>query len=102
MAKDKENPQESKAGLDRPLHVINSTGEDMAEMEAGHMVPGADPPKNDHARGGFGDRDGKTGYGSDSGEGVSAVTVNNDSDESSNIIPDGLPTAAHADEVDEP
>jgi hypothetical protein len=98
----KENPLNNKAGLDRPVRVIDSTGEDMTEMAAGHLVPGADPPKNEHARGGFGDRDGKTGFGSDSGEGVSAVTVNDDSNESSHIIPDGLPTAVHAAEVDDP
>ena len=87
---------------ERPVRHIDSTGEDMAEMEAGHLVPGADPPKNEHARGGFGDRDGKTGFGSDSGNGATAVTVNDDSTESSNIIPDGIPTADHVQEVDDP
>jgi hypothetical protein len=102
MATDKKDTPHDLDENGRPIRRIESTGEDMAEMAAGHLVPGADPPKNEHARGGFGDRDGKTGFGSDSGEGVSAVTVNDDSDESSKIIPDGLPTAAHADEVDEP
>ena len=101
MEKDKKD-QQSKTGNDRPVRIIDSAGEDMEEMYAGHKVPGADPPKNEHARGGFGDRDGKTGFGSDSGEGVSAVTVNDDSDESSNIIPDGIPTAMHSDAVDDP
>src|SRR5688572_24007459 len=96
--KNKEHPN----GHDRPVRHIDSTGEDMAEMEAGHLVPGADPPKNEHARGGFGDRDGKTGFGSDSGNGSTAVTVNDDSTESSNIIPDATPTPDHVQEVDYP
>jgi hypothetical protein len=100
MATDKKDLD--KTGKERPVRIIDSTGEDMAEMNAGHLVPGADPPKNEHARGGFGDRDGKTGFGSDSGNGPSAVTVNDDSAESSNIIPDGIPTAEHEQEVDEP
>ena len=101
MATDKKN-DESENKNERPVRHIDSTGEDMAEMEAGHLVPGADPPKNEHARGGFGDRDGKTGFGSDSGNGATAVTVNDDSTESSNIIPDGIPTADHVQEVDDP
>lgn len=101
MATDKNSPAED-AGKDRPIRHIDSTGEDMTEMEMGHLVPGADPPKNEQARGGFGDRDGKTGYGSDSGEGVSAVTTNENSEESGHIIPDGIPTAAHKDIVDDP
>ncbi|MFC5271038.1 hypothetical protein [Adhaeribacter terreus] len=100
MATDKKDLD--KTGKERPVRIIDSTGEDMAEMNAGHLVPGADPPKNEHARGGFGDRDGKTGFGSDSGNGPSAVTVNDDSAESSNIIPDGIPTAEHEQEVDNP
>jgi len=99
MATDK---KDDKTGKERPVRIIDSTGEDMAEMNAGHLVPGADPPKNEHQRGGFGDRDGKTGFGSDSGEGVSAVTVNDDSEDPSNIIPDGIPNAEHEQEVDEP
>ena len=102
MASDKNENQPENTNKERPVRHIDSTGEDMAEMEAGHLVPGADPPKNEHARGGFGDRDGKTGFGSDSGEGSTAVTVNDDSTESSNIIPDGIPTAVHEDEVDDP
>ena len=100
MATDKKNDRSE--NNERPVRHIDSTGEDMAEMEAGHLVPGADPPKNEHARGGFGDRDGKTGFGSDSGNGAAAVTVNDDSTESSNIIPDGIPTADHVQEVDDP
>ena len=100
MATDKKNEQPD--NNERPVRHIDSTGEDMAEMEAGHLVPGADPPKNEPARGGFGDRDGKTGFGSDSGNGATAFTVNDDSTESSNIIPDGIPTADHVQEVDDP
>src|SRR6188474_3687250 len=99
MATDKKNEDSGNNNNERPVRHIDSTGEDMAEMEAGHLVPGADPPKNEHARGGFGDRDGKTGFGSDSGNGATAVTVNDDSTESSNIIPDGIPTADHVQEV---
>ena len=100
MAPDKKSEQHT--GKVRPVRHIDSTGEDMTEMEAGHLVPGADPPKNEHARGGFGDRDGKTGFGSDSSNGSTSVTVNDDNEESSNIIPDGIPTAEHEDEVDDP
>ena len=101
MATDKNSHAEN-AGKDRPVRHIDSTGEDMTEMEMGHLVPGADPPKNEQARGGFGDRDGKTGYGSDSGDGVTAVTTNENSEETGHIIPDGIPTAAHKDIVDDP
>ena len=100
MATDKKSLD--KSGIERPVRIIDSTGEDMTEMKAGHLVPGADPPKNEHARGGFGDRDGKTGFGSDSGNGPSAITVNEDSEDSSGIIPDGLPTAEHENQVDDP
>ncbi len=100
MATDKNSREE--AGKDRPIRHIDSTGEDMTEMEAGHLVPGADPPKNEQARGGFGDRDGKTGYGTDSGEGSTAVSTNENSEDSGHIIPDGIPTAAHASAVDDP
>lgn len=101
MATNKDQHAED-AGKDRPIRIMDSTGEDMTEMEAGHLVPGADPPKNEQARGGFGDRDGKTGYGSDSGDGPSAVTTNESSEDSGHIIPDGIPTAAHANVVDDP
>jgi len=100
MATDKKKLDNS--GIARPVRIIDSTGEDMTEMKAGHLVPGADPPKNEHARGGFGDRDGKTGFGSDSGNGPSAITVNEDTEDSSGIIPDGLPTAERENQVDDP
>jgi hypothetical protein len=52
------------------------------EMRAGHIIPGADPPKNEHQRGGFGNRDGKEGYGSDTAsEGPSATGVNDYADD---------------------
>ncbi len=47
---------------------------------AGHIIPGADPPKNEAQRGGFGNRDGKEGYGVDSSDGPSGVSVNEDAD----------------------
>ena len=63
----------------RPIRVINddTTNE---EMEAGHHIPNADPPKNEAARGGFGNRDGKEGFGTDSGGGETALSVNETAD----------------------
>ncbi|TGE15058.1 hypothetical protein [Hymenobacter elongatus] len=63
----------------RPVRVINddTTNEELA---AGHIIPGANPPKNEAARGGFGNRDGKEGFGTDSGNGSTAVSVNEDAD----------------------
>ncbi|QCR23962.1 hypothetical protein [Pontibacter sp. SGAir0037] len=68
----------------RPVRVIDEDTSEQ-EMSAGHIIPGADAPKNEHQRGGFGNRDGKEGYGSDtSGFGPSAIGVNDFSD-------DGIP-----------
>lgn len=64
---------------DRPVRVINDDTTEQ-EMAAGHITPGGDPPKNEAARGGFGNREGKEGYGTDSGAGISAVSVNEDAD----------------------
>ena len=63
----------------RPIRVINddTTNE---EMEAGHHIPNADPPKNEAARGGFGNRDGKEGFGSDTAGGETALGVNETAD----------------------
>ena len=63
----------------RPVRVINNdtTNE---EFQAGHIIPDADPPKNEAARGGFGNRDGKEGFGTDSGTGSTAVSVNENTD----------------------
>ncbi len=63
----------------RPIRVINddTTNE---EMEAGHHIPNADPPKNEAARGGFGNRDGKQGFGSDTAGGATALGVNENAD----------------------
>lgn len=60
---------------DRPVRVLNDDTTDQ-ELRAGHRIPGADPPTGNEARGGFGNRDGKQGYGSDSEDGSTAVTVN--------------------------
>jgi hypothetical protein len=62
---------------------------DFEEMNAGHIIPNADPPKNEHARGGFGDRDGRNGYGTDSPNGDTALSMNEDS-EDPNAHYDGL------------
>ncbi|TYZ11389.1 hypothetical protein FY528_06735 [Hymenobacter lutimineralis] len=64
----------------RPVRVINDDTTDQ-ELEAGHIIPGADPPKNEDARGGFGNRDGKEGFGTDSGSGITAVSVNENTDD---------------------
>jgi hypothetical protein len=73
---------------ERRVRVIESDT-DFEEMKAGHIIPGADPPKNDHARGGFGDRDGRNGFGTDSSNGVTAVSLNEDT-EDPNVHTDGL------------
>ena len=39
----------------RPVRVINDDTTDQ-ELAAGHLIPNADPPKNEAARGGFGNR----------------------------------------------
>ncbi len=65
---------------------------DFDEMNAGHIIPGADPPKNEHARGGFGDRDGRNGYGTDSPNGSTALSLNEDT-EDFNTHTDGLQTS---------
>ncbi|GEO05978.1 hypothetical protein AAE02nite_36420 [Adhaeribacter aerolatus] len=62
---------------ERRVRVIESNT-DYEEMQAGHIIPGADPPKNDHARGGFGDRDGRNGFGTDTGDGATAISINED------------------------
>ena len=65
--------------MDRPIRVINDDTSDQ-EMQAGHRIPNADPPKNDDARGGFGNREGKEGYGSDTASGATALGVNETAD----------------------
>ena len=63
----------------RPVRIINDDTSN-EEMEAGHHIPNADPPKNDAARGGFGNRDGKEGFGSDTSGGETALGVNETAD----------------------
>lgn len=65
---------------------------DFEEMSAGHIIPGANPPKNEHQRGGFGDRDGRNGYGTDSANGSTALSMNEDT-EDVNTHTDGLQTS---------
>jgi hypothetical protein len=63
----------------RPVRVINDdTTEE--EFKAGHIISGGDPPKNEAARGGFGNRDGKEGYGTDSNSGITSTSVNEEAD----------------------
>ena len=82
----------------RPIREVpNDTTKE--ELEAGHIIPGADPPKNDAARGGFGNRDGKEGYG------ISAVSVNSTADAAGhpadNIrgVDEGRPTRGESEDV---
>jgi hypothetical protein len=83
MAEDKEDKNKVKNQLPNKRgfrEIDEDTGEQ--EMRAGHIIPGADPPKNEHQRGGFGNRDGKEGYGSDTAsEGPSATGVNDFADD---------------------
>ncbi|MGV3503168.1 MAG: hypothetical protein ACO1O1_05635 [Adhaeribacter sp.] len=81
-----------KGNNERRIRVIESNT-DYEEMAAGHIIPGADPPKNDHARGGFGDRDGRNGFGTDAGEGMTALSMNEDSADP-RAHTDGLQTSA--------
>ncbi len=67
-------------GHDRPVRVIDDTSNNMEDMLAGHIIDGANPPKNEDQRGGFGNRDGKQGYGTDSSDGPTGVSVNEDAD----------------------
>jgi len=77
---------------ERRVRVIESNT-DYEEMQAGHIIPGADPPKNDHARGGFGDRDGRNGFGTDTGDGATAISINEDT-EDPNVHTDGIPISS--------
>lgn len=80
-----------KGNNERRVRVIESNT-DYEEMQAGHIIPGADPPKNEHARGGFGDRDGRNGFGTDSSDGVTALSMNEDSQDR-RAHTDGLQTS---------
>lgn len=63
----------------RPIRVINDdTTEE--EFAAGLRIPNADPPKNEKARGGFGNRDGKEGFGTVNGEGETALAMSSNTD----------------------
>lgn len=77
----------------RPIRIINDdTTEE--EFAAGLRIPNADPPKNEKARGGFGNRDGKEGFGTDSSEGITATTVNAPADSPNDKQPgDNMRTA---------
>lgn len=77
------------------VRVLDSNT-DLDEMNAGHIIPGANPPKNEHARGGFGDRDGRTGFGTDSADGPTALSTNEDSSDA-NYPTDGLASSTKSD-----
>ncbi|WP_375435231.1 hypothetical protein [uncultured Hymenobacter sp.] len=72
----------------RPVRVINDDTTDQ-ELAAGHITPGGDPPKNEDARGGFGNREGKEGYGTDSSTGITALGVNRNAD-ATDLPPDNI------------
>jgi hypothetical protein len=82
----------------RPIRVINDdTTEE--EFAAGLRIPNADPPKNEKARGGFGNREGKEGYGTDSSEGITATAMNANTDAPNSEQPgDNMRSADDADQ----
>ena len=77
---------------DRPVRQEPNDKIDEQELHASNIIPGADPPKNENARGGFGNRDGKEGFGTDSATGITAVSMNRNED---NLTPppDNMRTA---------
>lgn len=66
---------------DRPVRQEPNDQIDEQELRASNITPGADPPKNADARGGFGNRDGKQGFGTDSSNGITATSMNEDEDQ---------------------
>ena len=88
----------------RPIREVpNDTTQE--ELQAGHLIAGANPPKNDEARGGFGNRDGKQGYGTDSEDGATAVSVNESADakghpaDNMRTTDEGRPTRGESEDV---
>lgn len=88
----------------RPIREVpNDTTQE--ELAAGHIIPGANPPRNEEARGGFGNRDGKQGYGTDSEDGVTAVSVNEAADQPGHphdnmrTTDEGRPTKGESEDV---
>ncbi len=88
----------------RPIREVpnDTTNEELA---AGHIIPGANPPRNEEARGGFGNRDGKQGYGTDSEDGSTAVSVNESADaighpaDNMRTTDEGRPTRGESEDV---
>jgi hypothetical protein len=79
----------------RPIRVINDdTTEE--EFAAGLRIPDADPPKNEAARGGFGNREGREGYGTLSADGDTALSMN--STTGTNLVGDNIRSADDADQ----
>ncbi|UOG74839.1 hypothetical protein MTX78_22330 [Hymenobacter tibetensis] len=72
----------------RPVRVINDDTTEQ-ELAAGHITPGGDPPKNEDARGGFGNREGREGYGTDTANGITALGENRNAD-STTLPPDNM------------
>jgi hypothetical protein len=88
----------------RPIREVpnDTTNEELA---AGHIIPGTNPPRNEDARGGFGNRDGKQGYGTDSEDGSTAVSVNEAADadghpaDNMRTTDEGRPTKGESEDV---
>ncbi|PRY14958.1 hypothetical protein CLV24_103197 [Pontibacter ummariensis] len=79
--KNKKNTLQGQSPNERGMRVEEPDTSEQ-EMRAGHIIPGADPPKNEHQRGGFGNRDGKEGFGSDTAaEGPSATGLSEYADD---------------------
>lgn len=68
-----EGKEKLKEGHLTPQGLVLPPGE---EPIYDNITPGADYPVGNEARGGFGDRDGKEGFGSTTGTGVSATGSN--------------------------
>ena len=84
--KDNNPENEDKAPLSARVPDQLQDPTEAERLENEHRIPNADPPKNEHQRGGFGIRmGGQEGYGSDSANGVTSLSTNEpDSDEDIN------------------
>lgn len=82
MRQPDKKPLISEKARQRPVRVLPP--DEDAEMRAGHIIPAAGPLHNEAARGGFGNREGKEGYGTESGDGATNVGSNDDTEESEN------------------
>lgn len=81
-----ENEHKGKAPLSERVPDQLQDPNEAEKLENNHRIPNADPPKNEHQRGGFGIRiGGQQGYGTDSANGVTSLSTNEpDSEEDIN------------------